>query len=273
MTKRVLKQLIIISVFFLILLGIGFLIYLSYQPDPTCFDGIQNQEEEKIDCGGPCSSCELREIKEIEILKTEAILNKDNFYDLFAQIKNPNQNYGSGKISYQFRIYNSDGDLINKQSGQTYILPNQIKYLVYPKVNIPYLFNRVEISFDNVEWKKLDNYQVPRLIIQQREYRLLEETEPGFSQTRGVLVNKSSFDFDEINIDILLFNSFNQLVGLNTTELRTLLSGQERDFFTTWFNQIDGEVTSIQMEPETNLFDSDNYLTTGQRMPEKFQEY
>ncbi len=26
--------------------------------DPTCFDGIQNQGEEGIDCGGPCAPCE-----------------------------------------------------------------------------------------------------------------------------------------------------------------------------------------------------------------------
>ena len=120
----------------------------------------------------------------------------------------------------------------------------------------------------NIEWKKLDDYQVPQLIIQQKEYRLLESEEPGFSQVRGVLVNKSSFDFDKIDIDVLIFNSSGQIIGLSTTELRTLLSGQERDFFTTWFNQIKGEVISVQIEPETNLFDSDNYLTTGQKIPE-----
>ena len=27
------------------------------EPAPTCFDGIQNQGETGVDCGGPCSSC------------------------------------------------------------------------------------------------------------------------------------------------------------------------------------------------------------------------
>ena len=26
---------------------------------PTCFDGIQNQGELEVDCGGPCAPCEI----------------------------------------------------------------------------------------------------------------------------------------------------------------------------------------------------------------------
>jgi len=273
MTRRQIKQTIIASVFFLILLGLGFLIYSVTRPDPTCADEIQNQGEEGIDCGGPCLSCELREIGEIKVLKAEAVLNQGNFYDLVAQVRNPNQNYGGDKVSYQFKAYDSDNNLVASRSGSTYILPNQTKYIVQTKVEINRLFNRIEFSLSGVEWEKMANYQSPQLVVQQKEYRLLESQEPGFSQARGILVNKSNFDFDRVDTDILLFNSSGRIVGLSATELRTLLSGQERDIFTTWFSQIDGQVVSIEMEPETNIFDPDNYLATGENPPERFQEY
>ena len=111
------------------------------------------------------------------------------------------------------------------------------------------------------------------MVIQQKEYRLLDYAEPGFSQARGVLTNKSSFDFARINIDVLLFDSSGRLVGLNTTEINTLLSGQERDFVVTWFNEITEQIVSVEMEAETNVFAPDNYLSSGQNIPEKFQQY
>ena len=58
MTKRNIKQIIIALIFFSILFGFGFLIYsISIKPDPSCEDGIKNQKEEGIDCGGPCLPC------------------------------------------------------------------------------------------------------------------------------------------------------------------------------------------------------------------------
>ncbi len=273
MVSRVFKQIIIAAVFFLILSGFGFLIYAFSQPKPTCFDGIRNQEEEGIDCGGPCLECELKEIKGIEVLWIEAVRNQNNFYDLAAKIKNPNQNYGSGEVPYQFKIYDRDNNLITEISGQTYILPNQTKYLITARVEVNRSLKRINLSFGEIDWQKLSDAEMPQLAIQQKEYHQLKESEPGFSQVRGVLVNKSSFDFEQVDIDILLYDSLNKLVGVNRTEIKTLLSGQERDFFATWFSEIDSQVVFVEMEAETNIFDPDNYLPTGEGLPEKFQEY
>lgn len=270
--RRAFKQIIIALVFFLILCGVGFLIYYYVQPEPSCFDNIQNQEEKEVDCGGPCIPCELMHIKDIEVLWTEKILAQENLYDLVAQIKNPNQNYGSGDLSYKFEFYDSSNNLLGECSGSSFILPNQTKYLIHSKVNSSGQIAQIKFSLSKVEWEKLEDYQPPKLVIQQKEYRLLEDDQPGISQARAVLVNKTNFDFEEIDIDILLFGSYRQLLGLNTTEIRTLLAGQERDFIATWFKEIGEQVSFVEIEAETNIFDLDNYLPATGRQ-EKFQEY
>jgi hypothetical protein len=272
MTKRTTKQIIIGLIFFLILSGIGFLIYYSSRPAPSCTDGIQNQGEERIDCGGPCSPCELIYIKEIEVLWAKALSGQGNFYDLAAQIKNPNQNYGSGQVPYQFELYDAQNNLIAKYAGLTFILPNQTKYLLQVKAESSKPVKKVKLSFGQIKWQKPEDYQPPQLSIQQKEYRLLSNQEPGFAQVRAILVNKSNFDFDKVDIDILLFDSTHRLLALNTNEIRTLLAGQERDFVATWFNQIKGQVAFVEIEAETNIFDPDNYLSGG-REKERFQEY
>ena len=65
---RLAKQIIIAIIFFLILAGFGFLVYWNILPNPSCFDNIQNQNEEGIDCGGPCQSCEAAALKNLEII-------------------------------------------------------------------------------------------------------------------------------------------------------------------------------------------------------------
>ena len=273
MIKRLSKQLVIALIFLFILSSFGFLIYYFTRPAPSCFDGIQNQSEKGIDCDGPCLPCEFKELEEVEVLWTEALPTQENFYDLIAQFKNPNQNYGSGYIPYQFKLYDAQNNQVGQFSGITFILPNQTKYLVQMKVASTGLVSKAELSFDKFEWQKLEDYQPPQLVIQQKEYRLLPGEEVGFSQARAILINKSNFDFDKIDIDILLFDSSRRLLALNATEVRTLLSGQERDFLTTWFREISGLVTFVEMEAETNIFDPDNYLSADRPEIERFQEY
>ncbi|MBU1071422.1 hypothetical protein KKG65_03370 [Patescibacteria group bacterium] len=273
MSKRTTKQIFIALIFLLILFGISFLVYSSLiKPAPSCFDLIQNQKEEGTDCGGPCQPCELINIKNIEVISIKVIANQGNFYDLAAKIKNPNQNYGSGQVPYQFELYDPQDNLIVQYSGLTYILPNQTKYLLKIKAERDKPAKQVKLSFGKVEWEKLEDYQSPQLGVQGKEIIFLSEQEPGFAQVRATLINKTSFDFDKIDIDILLFDSAGHLLAINTNELRTFLAGQERDILSTWFNQINGQVNSIEVEAETNIFDSDNYLS-GTREREKFQEY
>lgn len=270
--NRLIKQIVIALIFFLILAGIGYLIYYSNRTVPSCDDGILNQSEERIDCGGSCVPCQLIDIEDIEILLVKAIPTQDNFYDLIVQIRNPNQNYGSERVPYKFQIYDLENNLTLEFSGLTFILPNQSKYLIETKVEFSILTPGIEFSLGEVEWKKLKDYQPPQLVVQQKEYRLLGDNQPGFSQVRGVLINRSNFGFEMINIDVLLLDSSQNILAVNVTEIRTLLAGQERDFFITWPREIQGQVVSVEIEAETDIFDSNNYLSPGGE-PGRFQEY
>lgn len=217
--------------------------------------------------------CELIHIKEIKVLSTKAILNQNDFYDIFAQIKNPNQNYGSGWVSYKFELYDLQNNLVAERSGSTFILPGQTKYLLQSKIKSAEQIEAVKLSFSSIEWEKPEDYQAPEFVIKQKEYRLLDDQGPKFSQAKGVLVNQNNFDFGKIDIDVLLFNSSYHLVGLNTIEIRTLLAGEEREFVVFWFNEVSSQVAFMEMEAETNIFDPSNYLPAEGGTIEEFQEY
>lgn len=272
MTKRTFKQIVVVLSFLTIISGVSFIIYYVKIPNPSCFDGILNQKEEEIDCGGSCISCELVHIQDLEVLWVQVLANRSNYYDVIARIKNPNLNYGSGRIPYQLRLYDSQDNLITEYSDFTFVLPNQTKYLLQTRVKSTNRITKAVFSFSDIEWEKPDEYQPSQLVIQHKSYRLLGENEGGFSQATAILVNRTNFDFEKIDIDVLLFDSFHNLTGTNKTQIRTLLTGEERDFVVTWFDEIDGYVASVEMEAETNIFDSGNYLPASSES-EQFQEY
>ena len=63
---RILKQTLFGLFFLAVFGGVVFWIYQSTRPVLTCFDKIQNQDEEGVDCGGKCQIlCRADSIKPI----------------------------------------------------------------------------------------------------------------------------------------------------------------------------------------------------------------
>ncbi len=272
MPKRLLKQIIIAFIFFSLVGGLSFWLFLSLRPDPTCFDGIKNQDETEIDCGGVCEPCELVYAQDIETLWTKAIPTQDNHYDLVALIKNPNPNYGSGNIPYSFKLYDNIGQLIDSYPGETYLLPHQEKYLTKLKVLSPIKVSEIKIKFGEITWKKPLKEKTTGLYVKEKEYRVLSEEETGYSRASAILVNDTDYGFDKVSIDVFLFNSIGDLAAVNNYQVESFFSGQKRDFITNWFYPIRDKISRVEMQVETNLFNQENFIDF-QPEPEKFQEY
>ncbi|MFC1700568.1 FxLYD domain-containing protein [Patescibacteria group bacterium] len=245
MSKRSIKQIFIVLISVIILSMIGFVIYYIVKPVSSCFDGIQNQNEENIDCGGVCSSCEIIYPEDIDILSSEAILSQGNFYDAAIKIKNPNQNSGSGYIPYKLELYNQYDELVGNRSGATFVLPNQTKYIIELKIESSDVVRDIKISFGRIVWQKLSE-QIPQLAVIQKEYSQ--------NKVKGILINKTDLNFNNVDINILLFDSSKKLIGLNIAKIETLPAGQERDFAVVWFKEISGNVAFVEAEAETNIY-------------------
>lgn len=270
------KQTAIGLIYLLILILIGGGIYFAFfQKTPTCSDKIQNQKEEGVDCGGPCAlSCEHLTIKDIEVSETKFLSLKSNQYDFIAQLQNPNPNFGLSRLGYSFKIYDTDNLLIKEQTGITFILPGQTKYLIESNINVEKPINRIELVLDKVSsdaWQKIKDIQSPNIFIKEKQFKFLEN-QPAVAQASGIVKNDSVFNFENILVSIVLFDGDRNIVAVNKTQTQTVLAGEERYFSASWFSPIAGEVKSVEMKAETNLLDEDNFLRqSGEK--EKFQEY
>ena len=265
MDYRQRKQTIIISIIAVFLIAVLVSAYfIWFYEGATCSDGKQNQKEDGIDCGGPCGfSCERLTIKNPQVEWTKAVELKDSRYDLAAKITNPNPNFGLAQMDYTFSVLDEAGQLIVAQSGRSFLLPGQTKYLVESNLFLGEAPAKIELKIQEVDkskWQKItQDYKEPEIYIHDKQIKVAE-SESEQTQASGIIKNNSDFDFDKILVSVILYDEDKNIVGINKTEARTVLAGEDRYFSVLWFSPISNQIRSADMRAETNLFSNDNFM-------------
>ena len=264
------KQFTIAFIFILILVVvIGGIWLLVKPPKATCFDGIQNQGETGIDCGGPCGLCPEDIRKSLEILSEDFIPTTDNNFDLIAEIRNPNSQWGVESIVYRFNLYDKNDELIGFKEGKSYILPQEKKYIIEQRFYSTLIPTRVELDIKNIDWRKLKDFKELEIRAKDKNYQLINEET---NQVSGVVENKSSFDLETVEVTGLLFDENNKILAAGRTQMNRLLVGENRYFEINWPYKISGEILSFEAKAHTNIFLDQNFMKTY-GTPEKFKEY
>ncbi len=274
MEKRDKKRLLIGAVYAAIFMGAVFLIYQWLKPAPDCFDGIKNQNEEGLDCGGICAKkCDIKTQQDLKVLAAGfAPSGSGNNFDLYAQVENSNQNLGSNKFFYQWTVKDSSGAIIASKSGANFILPGETKYVIENNLAVKDTPDKIELFISNPEWVEANEfYEAPQLKIVNKQYNEISSG-VGFSEAVGLLKNESPLDFSKIKIKIILKNDFGKIVAINSTELNTVKSGENREFRAGWPSRFPGSVSNMEIQPEVNVFDSEAFFRRFFK-PEKFQQY
>jgi len=277
MGYRFRKQLMVIGIIVLFFVAVGVAVYfVKYRPAPSCFDKIINQGEQDVDCGGPCMSCERLTIKDINVDSVGYLKLNAGRYDLYAKITNPNPNFGLAVLNYTFLLKNSSGQVIKEQKGTSFILSHQGKYIIEAGVSLTQEVSAVNLEIEKTppeNWSQLSsNLELPNIYVLNKVFQLADG-QTGVSQISGNIKNDSAFDLDQIVVSIVLFDSNNQIIGVNKTEARTVLAGEERYFSAQWFSPLNkNAISSIIVEAQTNLLSNENFISKFV-VPEKFQQY
>lgn len=267
MEYRLKKQVIIAGVFFLLLVSFfssGY--FLFFQRNPTCFDKVQNQGEESVDCGGPCVSCEELNLKNPEIKWAKIFKVESGLYDVGALVSNVNINYGSGTVPYVFTVYGLNGKVLAEKRGNGFILPREEKYILEPGLRIAEIPRSVVLEFGKTKWQKFDNFEANNFTVYGVSYGIipLEKRGIGFFEVYGNFVNKTPFDFEKVAVNSVLYDApldrRGMPVAINKRIENTVRSGEDRAFKMIWPAVPTGRVLGADIRVETNVFLSDNFL-------------
>ncbi|KKR22366.1 MAG: hypothetical protein UT53_C0042G0007 [Candidatus Yanofskybacteria bacterium GW2011_GWD2_39_48] len=257
MDSRRTKQLIISAIFLLVFTVIGYGIYSFVTPNPTCFDGVKNGKEEGVDCGtiAGCAVCSP-EVLPVSIQWQKLLSSGTSEYDFVALVNNPNTIYGASRIDYEI----SATGMTQPIKSFFYIAPGQTKYVIHPSIKGGGLTD-VNLKITQADWLGIKNLSSENinLEIKKKDYTIINSGGI-YSQVEGTVLNNSNFDLSKVDIGVLLFDEDDNVIAVGRTNILTLPSNNERYYKVFWPTQLDGDVSKVDVEATTNIFDNYNFL-------------
>lgn len=229
-SNRAAKQVVYGALYLVIFFGVISGIYFGILRSPaSCFDGIQNQSETGVDCGGPCEPCEIRELAPLRV-GLARIFSANGGATIFVEVRNPNVTFGATSFDYTLTAKNAAGQTVRTFSGKSFIYPGEIKYFVEPLLNTaPDGVRSAELTIaaDSLAWKRREEFQVP--LMQFREIRH-ELREDGTIATSGLVINGETVPFQRLIVGAIYSDPTGFVLGASKTELRDVRAFEERFF-------------------------------------------
>lgn len=272
---RMMKRLSIVGVVVFSTSLIGASWYFLSVPDPSCFDGVRNQEERGVDCGGPCArACVETFVPDPIVIREAAFVpgGEDGEYDVLAKLYNPNDEFGAPVLPYVFRLKDASGAVLAEASGSGFILPQETKMILSVGLRSTASPREVEIVFpEGGKWERFSGYkEKPSFSVLNRRYGRISSG-PFFGEATGILVNDSVFDFRSVLVKVILRDADGVPLAFNQTEMNTFRTRESRDFRLRWPKAFPGEVAQIDVEPEADIYNEENFIRQYVE-PGKFQE-
>lgn len=232
MSLRLSKQ-IIYGAFYLILWGLfaAGIYYGFLKPASSCFDGIQNQGEQGIDCGAPCAqSCVSRYVKHIELVGRILTFTPDQDHlSLLAQISNPNLDFAARNFSYSFSIYDNQGNIVQSFGGSSFAYAGELKYILVPNAQVPRggFFGKVEFRVENPDWvPAADLRGPPHLAV----LDMVTHSASTALTVDGRLTNNDTVAFPQITVVAIFKGQYGQVAGASQTIVENLTPNESRAF-------------------------------------------
>jgi hypothetical protein len=98
--------------------------FFTLHKAPSCSDGIQNQTETGIDCGGACAYLCTADVQSPTVLFTKAIPNGTGRTDVIASVENVNATAGAKQVPYTLDLYGANQVLVKEVTGTLDLPPS-----------------------------------------------------------------------------------------------------------------------------------------------------
>jgi hypothetical protein len=235
--RRLIKQTIYGLLYLLIITGIGYLFYIiALKPAPSCFDNKQNQEEEEIDCGGPCQTCATRYLDDIQAQRALLIDSPiDGESILIFQIENPNAHFGAESLNYKVSLYPDkvDGTPVLLQfQADSYVYPAELKTVIYLGVGADSEdVRRIDIDIVDVQWLPREEYSRPETIVRSVETELRDEgsLRPKLAII-GVVRNENAYDLSSVDLSVQISGAFGRVSIASKASIGAIEGFSDKDF-------------------------------------------
>jgi len=230
--------------------GLAAALFLLSKPAPSCFDGKQNQGEVGIDCGGPCAKVCPTEIKDIRVIWGPRILEVgEGRYDTVTLIQNPNPRHAARSFNYLIKIFDADNLLITTRYGSAFLNPRESFAIFESRIDVGRRRPaRAVFELDGAPlWQKVER-TAPELTVTRKDFVL----EPALRLTVEA-ENHSLLALRDITVVAVLFDEYQNVVGISSTLIDELAPRERKEIVFTWPAPFKANVTIITFYPHLDL--------------------
>ncbi len=243
-----------------LLVVIGLPAFKIFYKAPTCSDGIQNQGEQGIDCGGPCRTLCQSSFLPAVIVWTDTQMISPGLYNLAAYIENPNITGAAVNVPYEFSVYDNQGILITQQQGVMDIPANRntLAFIgavdmgkrIPAKGGVTFQFTQAPL------WKKahdtLSDLNYPTPI-----YSEDSSSSVPSASLQVAITNQGLIPVDNITVFAILKDINNNEIDFSKTTIDEIVAGGKYVAPFTWPYSHKGAVVSEEILPVvTPVFDN-----------------
>jgi hypothetical protein len=231
MSRRV-KQVLYGFFYLAVLGGIGTGVYFLFlKPGPSCFDGIQNQGEQGVDCGGPCArQCASVNTQPIIPLGAVNVFSPlPGSESVLVKLENANASSGASLFDYVITLYGANGSTtVANIQGSSFIYPDEVKYIVVPNEPVATTVVGGAIAVSNVQWVTASRMgQAPAFSFANVTY---VPGQNGFVTVSGNITNNSVSSYATVILDAVFEDAFGMPVGASQTQINSLAPGATQPF-------------------------------------------
>jgi hypothetical protein len=245
------KFIIIFILFILFGTPTGIYVYKKLQKPDSCFDGMKNQNERGVDCGGICKIACFENVKQDpDIQWSRAYYVAPGIYNLVAYIQNPNIDYISKPTKYIFKVYDEKNVLITTREGIIGIPTSKIFPIFEPTISTNNAIPRI-VTFEFTEPVTLIEYfgNKPELeVVEQKLSR--QDTSPKLDVK---IVNKTLNTYKNVEVIAIMYDEEGNGVLSSRTFIDSIGDKGEVDVVFTWPEPMTFKPSKIEVIPNLAL--------------------
>lgn len=245
---RLRRQLFFFGIFAIIVFVIvGGLIWWG-RPVPSCFDGVQNQGEKGVDCGGPCESC-LKLLPAPSVLWTRFFKTGEGVYEVAALVENKHVSAGSDSAIYRLKLYNKENILIALRQGRIFINPDERFIILETDIltaeRVP---TRAVLEFIDLDWQRVE-YKSPNIVVASKKI----SSTGGITRLEAVLRNDSLFPIENIEVAAVLLDEQDNVYAVSKTKIDAIFAESAATASFTWGKIFSKEPSRVEIYTRTHF--------------------
>ena len=215
---------------------------------PSCTDGIQNQGEQGIDCGGPCPYlCSALE-QAPTVLFTKAIPNGTGRTDVVAEVVNKNADAAAKGVAYTITLYDASHAFVQSVSGTLDLPPATSVSVFVPGVasgNQVVASAFLSVQASSIAWFKQSGD--PRLL--PKISNVTAGGTPDAPRVEAVLTDPSTTPLTQVKVIALVKDDAGNVIAASQTILPTIPGQGSATATFTWGAPFPGNPATIDVEP------------------------